>query len=256
MSSSALVITYHAIEAGPAPLCIEPGTLEEHLEVIGESRVTPVSLQELASRIRQGSGDRCVALTFDDGFASVAEVAAPMLAARGIPATIFCVAGHLGGRNDFATDPPGTPKRRLATAEELAMLDGNGLEVGSHGVDHVPLRSAEGDAATLRREIVESRELLEERLGRPVPWFATPYGDPPGPQGRSLIEQTYEGACGGGTRPVRAGADVHELPRIDAHYVRNPAVLRWVLEGRGVYLPLRRLAGRLRRTVRSDFVSQ
>jgi peptidoglycan/xylan/chitin deacetylase (PgdA/CDA1 family) len=254
MSSPALVLAYHTIEAGPAPLCIEPSTFEEHLDVIDESPAKPVSLVELADRIRQGLTDPCVALTFDDGFASVVEVAAPMLAARGIPGTIFCVAGHLGGRNDFVTDPPGTPKRRLATAEQLAGLDRNGLEVGSHGVEHVPLGSVEGDAAALRREIVESRELLEQRIGRPVAWFASPYADPPGPRGRSLIEQTYEGACGGGTRPVPAGADPHELPRIDAHYVRNPAVLRWVLRGRGGYLPLRRLGGRLRRTVRSDYV--
>src|SRR5262249_34794123 len=132
MSSPALVLTYHAIEAGPPPLCIEPAALEEHLEVIGESGVEPVSLTELAGRRRQAAGEPCVALTFDDGFASVADAAAPMLAARGIPATIFCVAGHLGGRNDFATDPPSTPKRRLATDEQLAGLDGNGLEVGSH----------------------------------------------------------------------------------------------------------------------------
>jgi len=123
-------------------------------------------------------------------------------------------------------------------------------------MSHVPLRSIEDDDAALRREIVESRELLERRIGRPVGWFASPYSDPPGPRGRELIERTYEGACGGGTRPVRAEADLHELPRIDAHYVRNPAMLRWVLQGRGAYLPLRRLAGRLRRTVRSDFVTR
>src|SRR6185369_8893645 len=104
---------------GPQPLCIEPELLEQHLDVIGTSRVRPVSLSELCERVRRRSRDPCVALTFDDGFASAIEVAAPMLAARGMPATIFCVAGYLGGRNNFAADPPTAPKHRLAAAGEV-----------------------------------------------------------------------------------------------------------------------------------------
>jgi peptidoglycan/xylan/chitin deacetylase (PgdA/CDA1 family) len=42
--------------------------------------------------------------------------------------------------------------------------------VESHGVDHVPLASLTDDEA--RQQVVESRSILEERLGRPVGAYA------------------------------------------------------------------------------------
>ena len=106
MSARALVLTYHAIEPGPGPLCMEPSLFSAQLDLISEARVRLLTLDRLAEELGAGGpGEPSVALTFDDGFASVAEEAAPMLAERGIPATVFCVAGHLGGLNDWPTEP-------------------------------------------------------------------------------------------------------------------------------------------------------
>jgi peptidoglycan/xylan/chitin deacetylase (PgdA/CDA1 family) len=255
MSATALVLTYHAVEEGPPPLCIDPGLFRAHLDVIDESRVRTVGLGQLADELRRGGpGEPSLALTFDDGFASVADAAAPLLIERRIPATIFCVAGHLGRHNDFPTDSASAPKLPLASGSALADLSAEGLDLGSHGMEHTPLEFAEDDQAALRREIVDSRELLEQETGHDIAWFAHPYGSPAGPTGRALIEGAYDGACGDGLRPVTAGTDPYRLPRIDAHYLRRPGLLRWVLEGRGGYLPLRRLGARARRTVRQDFV--
>jgi peptidoglycan/xylan/chitin deacetylase (PgdA/CDA1 family) len=255
MSARALVLTYHAVEAGPPPLCIDPALLEAHLDVIGEAGVRTIGLGELADDLRRGGAtEPSVAITFDDGFASVPDAAAPLLLDRGIPATLFCVAGHLGRRNDFATDPPSAPKLPLASADSLADMAAAGFDLGSHGTDHTPLEVADEDPAALRREIVASKEALEQETGHRISWFAPPYGSRPGPHGRALIEGTYEGACGDGLRLVDGDADPYRVPRVDAHYLRRPALLRWVLGGRGGYLPLRRLGARTRRIVRQDFV--
>ena len=99
--SIALVLTYHAVERGPAPLCVDPDLFVEHLDCILESGARALTVRELAEALREGALDRpSVAITFDDGFASVVESAGPLIAERGLPATVFCVAGHLGGTSD------------------------------------------------------------------------------------------------------------------------------------------------------------
>src|SRR5204862_10841 len=77
--------------------------------------------------------DGLVAITFDDGFASVARTAWPLLAERGLTATVFCVAGYLGGANDWPTQATGAPRLPLADAASLTALAAEGVELGAHG---------------------------------------------------------------------------------------------------------------------------
>lgn len=62
----------------------------------------------------------------------------------------------------------------MLTGGELAALADDGVEMGAHSMTHpqldqVPLASA-------RREIAESKDALEQMLGRPVTTFAYPHG--------------------------------------------------------------------------------
>jgi peptidoglycan/xylan/chitin deacetylase (PgdA/CDA1 family) len=252
MSVRGLILTYHAIAPGPRPLCIEPSRFREHLAVIAESGARAITLDQLAEQDREGSeAQHVVAITFDDGYASTVDHAVPLLVDRGLPATIFCVAGHLGGINDFGTQAARAPRLRLASATALAALPGQSVEIGSHGMEHRPLSGVGEDAA--RREIVHSRQALEDAVGTRVSWFAYPYGAPPSDAARDLVHRTYTGACTADNRAVEPAADRYSLPRVDAHYLHRPGLLRRALEGGELYLRLRRMGGRARRRVRPDF---
>ena len=248
-----LVLTYHAVEDGPAPLCIPPPLFAEHAAVIAAAGVPVLTVSELAAALSAGEiSPRAVAITFDDGCASVVEHAAPALAQHGLRATVFCVAGHLGGANDWRTQASWAPSLRLADAGALAGLAQAGWEIGSHGTEHEPLANADPNLA--EREVAASRAMLEAAVGAPVRSFAWPYAASPSRAARAAIADTYEAACGGGTAVVRAGSDPLALPRVDAHYLRRPALLRWALaRSPDAYLALRRAAGRIRRGVRSDY---
>ena len=249
-----MVLCYHAVEAGPPPLCIGPALFVEHLDAIREAPVRPLGLARLADELEAGGPERpSVAITFDDGFAGVLEHAVPALVERGIPATIFCVAAHLGGRNDFATEPPSSPRLRLADARALADLAGTGIEIGSHGMTHLPLSLA-GDAEA-EREVVASRAALEDATGASVDWFAYPADPSPGPRARALVESAYDGAAAGGNRRADRHFDRWAVPRVEMHYLRRPPLLRRALTGGDAYLALRRLGGRARRMLRSDYVA-
>jgi peptidoglycan/xylan/chitin deacetylase (PgdA/CDA1 family) len=58
--------------------------------------------------------------------------------------------------------------------DQVAELDRLGHEIGAHTVNHVDLGEVVGDAA--RREIVASRDEIQDRLGTRVDLFAYPYG--------------------------------------------------------------------------------
>jgi peptidoglycan/xylan/chitin deacetylase (PgdA/CDA1 family) len=58
-------------------------------------------------------------------------------------------------------------------AAQLLALSDAGWEIGSHSWTHASLRSLNVD---LGREIIDSRQALEELLDKPVETFAFPYG--------------------------------------------------------------------------------
>jgi peptidoglycan/xylan/chitin deacetylase (PgdA/CDA1 family) len=251
----ALILTYHAVGDGDGPLYVGPGLLAAHLDAIVASGADTVTVAELAAALRTGALSRpAVAVTFDDGAASVALAAAPLLAERNLRATVFCVAGHLGLRSDWPSARPG-PTFELATPAQLADLAASGWEIGAHGMSHAPLGS--DDPAFLTREIVEAATVLEDAVGSKVTSFAYPYGAQPSPAARRLVASRYDAACSTSLAVVDAEADHLALPRVDAHYVRRLRLLRGALDGSlGVQLRTVRLGARARRIVRTDFLQQ
>jgi peptidoglycan/xylan/chitin deacetylase (PgdA/CDA1 family) len=250
---TALILTYHAIEDAPGPLFVSPGLFEKHLETIHKRGASVLTVSGLADALRNGTlPERAVAITFDDGFASVARVAAPLLTQRGLTATIFCVAGYLGRTNDWPSQPKGAPRKPLATADELAALVRAGFEVGGHGFEHAPLVG--DDAELLDREIVDSRDTLEEAVGARVTAFAYPYGAGPAPQAAALVRETYTAACAARAALLKERTDVFALPRVDAHYLRRPDLLSRAIRGEpGPYLSVRFLGARARRAFAKDY---
>jgi peptidoglycan/xylan/chitin deacetylase (PgdA/CDA1 family) len=127
---------------------------------------SPISidaLEPLAGNVRHA------AVTFDDGYESVAEQALPELARRNIPATIFVPSALVGKKPGW----DGYPERCMS-AEQLRALPVHLITLGSHTETHPYLpKLNEVDA---RREIDESKRTLEEMLDRKITLFSFPYG--------------------------------------------------------------------------------
>jgi len=249
---SALVLMYHGVERRPGPLFVEPALFAEHVAAVAESGLPVLTVGDLADRLAEGSlPPLAVSITFDDGFASVVEEAVPVLLARSLTATVFCVAGHLGGRNDWVTNPAGGPVVALAPSGDLARLAGDGIEIGGHGLEHEPLDTA--DTATIEREVAGGRRVLEDAVGASVRSFAYPYGVLSEPA-RSAVAASYAAACTTQVGRVHPGADPWSLRRVDAHYLRSPERLARALGGGAdTYLAARRLAANARRRVVRDY---
>ena len=87
---------YHRVAAlpqDPYGLAVHPDRFAAHVEELSR-RGGVVPLEELATTRSGGQ----IAVTFDDGYADNATVAAPLLASTGLPATWFITTGRLGRR--------------------------------------------------------------------------------------------------------------------------------------------------------------
>ncbi|HEU4349356.1 MAG TPA: lipid II flippase MurJ [Actinoplanes sp.] len=205
------VLMYHAVDdehPDPYRISVSPRRLAAQMRWLEQHGLRGTSMRELLAAADRGSAAGLVGLTFDDGYAEFSTRALPVLARHGFTATVFVVAGKLGGRNDW--DEPG-PTRPLMTAEEVREAARAGIEIGCHGLTH--RRLVHVDAGTLDAEVCRSREILESVIGAPVRGFCFPYGEFSDDAVRATRAAGYDYAVG--TR--KSGRpDRHALPRIYA----------------------------------------
>jgi peptidoglycan/xylan/chitin deacetylase (PgdA/CDA1 family) len=168
------LVGWHAVAKAGSGLRTTFDEFRRHLDAIA-AYGTVVGLDAgVTALTTQALPPRAVALTFDDGYAGVAELAWPELKARGWPATLFAVSGYLDRGKTFPWDDPAAETARLLTADELAAVARDGLDVGSHTVSHRWLPHL--PAAEVAAEVRESKAALEALLGKPVTSFAYPMG--------------------------------------------------------------------------------
>lgn len=180
-SRRAVFLGYHSVtEDGPPYLSLKPSTFERQLEILTRMGFRSGSRKDLE---RLASGERLVGrrafLTFDDGFVDTVTTVLPRMSARGYTGIVFVLPRHLetGAPLDWP-EVAGEASRRpqlmrsidWPMAEELVEA---GWEIGSHTLTHARLTTL-GDEA-LRQELLDSRRLIAERLGR-CDLLAYPFG--------------------------------------------------------------------------------
>ena len=105
-----------------------------------------------------------VAMTFDDGYADNLYVAAPLLAERNIPFTVF-----------IATDFIKRRAKSFLTPDELKQLSMvPSATIGAHSHTHCNLTLCSDKE--LRIELEDSKHYIEDLIGMPVTEFAYPFG--------------------------------------------------------------------------------
>jgi peptidoglycan/xylan/chitin deacetylase (PgdA/CDA1 family) len=235
---SPLVLMYHSIAAvddDPNQVCVPPDRFTQQLEWMHRRGLRGVAVRELWQATRRSSAAGLVGLTFDDGYQDFLTTALPILERYGFTATLFVVAGLIGGENSW----DGGPRWPLLGKEELNEVKARGMEIGSHGMSHARLAGL--DRTTLRRELEDSRELLSELLGEAVDGFCYPYGSLDDSTIRAVRETGYAYACG--VKVPLSMVSQFSLPRM--HVGRRDGQLRLAVK-RHLYKPYVYTVGRYR----------
>ena len=148
-------------------------------------------------------------VTFDDGYTCFDRNAWPALKSRAMYATVFLVAGQVGGTNAWDRDEVQEP---LLDEARIRALHDDGVQFGSHSVTHPALTRI--SPARALEELTQSRALLREILGREVDVFAYPFSN----QNRAVRQLArragYRCAVRGGGRMNSRHTDPFGLRRI------------------------------------------
>jgi peptidoglycan/xylan/chitin deacetylase (PgdA/CDA1 family) len=221
------ILLYHwfgdgAKPAGRAPeLGVSPDQFGRQMRWLKETGWRGVGLGELGSALRDGRplGRRTFALTFDDAYEDFHEHALSVIVECGFPATLFAVAERVGETNVW-DQARGEPVRALMGWSRLREAAGAGIEIGSHSLSHADLRSL--SASRLEAECRQSRERLEDGLGRPVRTFAYPYGLFDRRVRDAVRSAGYEAACAVLLRPRDLlRSDDFALMRVTIHATKS-----------------------------------
>ena len=189
------VLTYHKLGPRPARVRLKGLYLAERrfARQLAELRAAGFASRALPEvRREQDPRNPGIALTFDDGFASVLRHGLGPLSAHGFRATQFLVADRLGQSNTWDLEAGEAPEPLMDGAQVRDWL-ASGHLIGSHTLSHPRLTRLPPAAA--REEIAASKKKLEDLFGVPIELFCYPYGDWNESVSEAVQAAGYRAAC-------------------------------------------------------------
>jgi peptidoglycan/xylan/chitin deacetylase (PgdA/CDA1 family) len=215
----ALVLCYHALsEDWPAALSTTPERFREQIELLLARGYRASTFEEAVE-----AGDRhTFAVTFDDAYRSVLQLARPIMDELGVTGTVFVPTDWAGKSEPMRwdgvyqwLDGPHKDEMLCMDWDQLRELAEAGWEIGSHTCSHPYLTAIKDDR--LSAELRDSRLAVERELGRPCRSIAYPYGD----VDERVIEAT--GAAGyafGASLPKKLSSrGPLDYPRVGVYHV-------------------------------------
>lgn len=160
---------------------ITPAAFEAQMQELKNKGISVIQMQDFLAwrRGEKSIPPKSAIITFDDGWKSQYEVGWPILKKLNFPVTLFIYTegirpGHFSGGESM-------------TWEMLAEMRDAGVDIQGHSATHSDLRkpydkvakkklSPEEYEQWLNKEIVESKQMIEQKLGVKVNCFAVPYG--------------------------------------------------------------------------------
>ncbi len=210
--SAPLIIAYHSVSPSPrSPLAVKTTDFAQQMRWLYRRGFRAVGL----SRLCQGPlSGKPVVLTFDDGYADCLIHAAPILAELDWRGVVFVISDYVGTARDFpwyAGLPRSSDGSELSLSwEQLHTLLKMNWEIGSHTATHPVLTSLPlGEA---KKEIEDSKCLLELKLGTPVESFCYPKSQASVELAALVQGAGYRCAVKSGTPLPQAG--FYALPRV------------------------------------------
>jgi peptidoglycan/xylan/chitin deacetylase (PgdA/CDA1 family) len=257
LTGQKVILMYHGISKQPGFNCISTSLFENQLAWVKE-RYTVVPLSVLVENLvltGSTSSANLAAITFDDCYVNFAELALPILQKYNVHATAFMPSGKAGYYNDWDEEMAGFRKMEIMSYDMLRQLPGDVVEIGSHGINHRPLTRM--TYSELEKEMVQSRIDIEQNTGRPVSFFAVPFGMYPFKYRHRLYDDQncilggYRAACGSSWGRFNTFKDIHLLHRITLEDSDTFDDFRDKLNGHYDWLVMKESVGRYYKIMKS-----
>jgi peptidoglycan/xylan/chitin deacetylase (PgdA/CDA1 family) len=220
------ILSYHSLDRHGTPLSVPPRLFAAHMETLAREGCPTFTMSEVIDHLalQLPFPPRAVAVTFDDAFANVAEVAVPILTRHSFSATVYVITGMVGKVTRWTDRGDPLPPLPIMSWGQIESLSSSGIEVGSHSVSHGFLTTCTSE--DLRCEMADSKATLQSRLGVPVTHFAYPQGDYNESVKAAAREAGYASAVTVDQGRASPDSDPFALPRLLVSKNTSPAAMR------------------------------
>lgn len=201
------ILTYHYIGQNPNPqdklrdnLSVSVEKLDQQLGYLQKNGYNAISLDSLYAALKGGLlPPKPVVLTFDDGYIDFYLNAYPVLKKYGFRVTSFIPTGLIN-------------QGYYLTWDQIKEMDASGLvSFQAHSVNHYNLALLSSDA--LNYQLVESKRVLEEKLGKKVNFMAYPYGISNESTWQAAKQAGYLAAVGSWFGQIESEGTMYDWPR-------------------------------------------
>lgn len=216
------ILMYHSVGPFSAKwerLTVLPSTFERQMRFLRSHHYSIITVEELAELLKEKKKipHNTVVITFDDGMLNNYEYAFPVLKKYRIPATIFVIANEVA-----------RPQGYRLNWEQIQEMQNSGLVViGSHALDSVPLTNISQEDE-IKKQIIDSKKILEEKLKRKVNTFSYPEGRFTEQIRRFVIDAGYTAAVATNPGKKFSNKDIFALKRLRISSNAHNLFVFWV----------------------------
>jgi peptidoglycan/xylan/chitin deacetylase (PgdA/CDA1 family) len=162
-NSKITVLMYHEVGDGPNNLFVRDSEFKEQMKYLWDNNYQVVSMDEALNLLKNNQNvDKCVVITFDDGYRTFFTKAWPILREYRFPATVYAI-------SDKCVNNP-----RYLEWEQMRFLQANWIDIGSHTKSHPDLTGLSPES--MADEIAGSKKVFEDNLYYPCRHFCYPGG--------------------------------------------------------------------------------
>ncbi|MDD2689423.1 MAG: polysaccharide deacetylase family protein [Candidatus Omnitrophica bacterium] len=202
------IIMYHSVSPDANPknrLAVTPETFDRQMRFLKNNHYNVVSLEVLSRLIKEKKKipPKTIAITFDDGYRDNYAYAFPVLKKYNLCATLFIIVNEVG-----------RPQADRLNWDEIKVMQDSGVvNVASHGLGPDPLIKIKSEGE-LKREIFESKRLLQEKLAADINAFSYPEGMFDAKIRQLVIDAGYALAVATNPGPEYPDDDIFALKRL------------------------------------------
>lgn len=209
-ASSCVVLLYHRFsDITPKSTSVSPKLFEQHLQYLQDNGFKVLKLSTMLERLDSDNlPDKCVALTADDAYQSIAKNAYPLLKKYQMPMSVF-----------VATEPADKKYPAMMTWQQMRDSQGELLQFYNHTDTHPHLLDL--NKTQIETQITQAQNRLHQQLNQSEKFLAYPYGES-NPEIAQQMKVLGYVAFGQHSGVVSSSSNRQNLPRFPmaAHYAK------------------------------------
>jgi len=191
---------YHRFNENKYPSTnIQIDVFKEQLKIIEREKIKFIHPNNFEKSLSENKGQRKILFTVDDGLSSFYQNAWPILKKKKIPFILFVNTREVGSYNYMNWE------------QILELYKDENVEIGNHSHSHEYL--VEENPETIKKDIVKSIRIFEDKLGKSSKFFSYPFGEYSLEFKKIIKDLGFKYAFGQHSGVIDETKDLWELPR-------------------------------------------